>query len=116
MKKIEAFIRPDKLEDVKAAVTKLNLNGMSISQVMGCGTQKGWKEFIRGTEIEVNFLQKIKLEIVVLDDQVEQTIQSIIDVSDTGEFGDGKIFIYDVVDAVRVRTKERGEGAIKNKS
>ena len=116
MKKIEAFIRPDKLEDVKAAVTKLNLNGMSFSQVMGCGTQKGWKEFIRGTEIEVNFLQKIKLEIVVLDDQVEQTIQSIIDVSDTGEFGDGKIFIYDVVDAVRVRTKERGEGAIKNKS
>ena len=113
MKKIEAYIRPEKLEDIKAALAKYHLNGMSISQVMGCGNQKGWKKFVRGTEVDINFLQKIKLEMVVLDEQVEEIIDGIISVSATGEFGDGKIFIYDVCDAIRVRTRERGEAAIK---
>lgn len=113
MKKIEAYIRPEKLEEIKEIMDKYHLNGMSIMQVMGCGNQKGWKEFVRGTEIDYNFLQKIKIEIVVLEEQAEEVIQSIIDISYTGEFGDGKIFVYDVCDAVRIRTKERGDGAIK---
>lgn len=113
MKKIEAFIRPEKLEDIKEILGKFNLNGLSIMQVMGCGSQKGWKKFVRGTEVDYNFLQKIKLEMVVLDEQVEDVVQGIIDISSTGEFGDGKIFIYDVSDAIRIRTKEHGEAAIK---
>ena len=113
MKKIEAFIRPEKLEDIKEILGRFNLNGLSIMQVMGCGSQKGWKKFVRGNEVDYNFLQKIKLEMVVLDEQVEDVVQGIIEISATGEFGDGKIFIYDVSDAIRVRTKERGEAAIK---
>ena len=113
MKKIEAFIRPEKLEDIKEILGKFNLNGLSIMQVMGCGSQKGWRKFVRGTEVDYNFLQKIKLEMVVLDEQVEDVVQGIVEISSTGEFGDGKIFIYDVSDAIRIRTKERGEAAIK---
>ncbi len=113
MKKIEAFIRPEKLEDTKEILAKFNLNGLSIMQVMGCGSQKGWKKFVRGTEVDYNFLQKIKIEMVVLDEQVEDVVQGIIEIASTGEFGDGKIFIYDVNDAIRVRTKERGDAAIK---
>ena len=113
MKKIEAFIRPEKLEDIKEILGKFNLNGLSIMQVMGCGSQKGWKKFVRGNEVDYNFLQKIKLEMVVLDEQVEDVVQGIIEISSTGEFGDGKIFIYDVNDAIRVRTKERGDAANK---
>ncbi len=113
MKKIEAYIRPEKLEEIKSVLEKYNLNGMSIIQIMGCGNQKGWKEYVRGLEVDYNFLQKIKIELVVLDEQVEKVIESIIDVSSTGEYGDGKIFVYDVNDAIRVRTKERGEAAIK---
>ena len=86
---------------------------MSITQIMGCGNQKGWKEYVRGTEVDFNFLKKIKIELVVLDEQVESVVQNIIDQSYTGDFGDGKIFIYDVNDAIRVRTKERGEAALK---
>jgi nitrogen regulatory protein P-II 1 len=113
LKKIEAYIRPEKLEVIKDVLEKCHLNGMSITQIMGCGNQKGWKEFVRGTEVDYNFLQKIKIETVVLDEQVEEVVQSIIDEANTGEFGDGKIFIYDLDDAVRVRTKERGDAAIK---
>jgi nitrogen regulatory protein P-II 1 len=113
MKKIEAYIRPEKLEEIKVVLQKYNLNGMSIMQIMGCGNQKGWKEYVRGTEVDYNFLQKIKIELVVLDEQVDNVVDSIVKVSYTGDFGDGKIFIYDVHDAVRVRTKERGEAAIK---
>ena len=113
MKKIEAYIRPEKLEDVKEVLSKYGVNGLSIMQVMGCGNQKGWKKFVRGAEIDYNFLQKIKLEMIVLDEQVDNVVQGIVDITSTGEFGDGKIFIYDVNDAVRVRTMERGESAIR---
>lgn len=113
MKKIEAYIRPEKLEDIKAVAEKCHLNGMSITQIMGCGNQKGWKEYVRGQEVEFNFLQKIKIELVVLDEQLEKVVQCITETVYTGEFGDGKIFIYDVQDAIRVRTKERGDAAIK---
>jgi nitrogen regulatory protein P-II 1 len=113
MKKIEAYIRPERIEDVKEVMDTLHLNGLSISQVMGCGNQKGWKEFVRGTEIDYNFLPKIKIEMVVMDDQVEAVVDGIIEKVYTGEFGDGKIFISDVKDAIRIRTKERGDAAIK---
>lgn len=113
MKKIEAYIRPEKLEDIKEILGKYNLNGLSIMQVMGCGNQKGWKKIVRGNEVDYNFLQKIRIEMIVLDEQVEAVVQGIIETANTGEFGDGKVFIYDVDDAVRIRTRERGEAAVK---
>ena len=113
MKKIDAFIRPEKLEDIRAGLGAMNLNGLSISQIMGFGKQKGWKEFVRGTEVDYNFLPKIKMEIVVNDDQVEDVINKICKLAYTGEPGDGKIFVIDVIDAVRIRTKDRGPEAIK---
>ncbi len=113
MKKIDAFLRPEKLEDLKDKLDKLDINGLSISQVMGCGQQKGWKEYVRGTEVDYNFLPKIKLEIFVLDEQVEDLINKICDIAYTGEVGDGKIFISEVSDTVRIRTRERGLDAIR---
>jgi len=113
MKKIEAFIRPEKLEEIKEVLKTLNLNGLSISQIMGCGNQKGWKEFVRGSEVDVNFLPKIKVELVVLEEQVEAVLAKIAATAKTGEVGDGKIFISDITDALRIRTNERGENAIK---
>lgn len=114
MKKIEAFIRPEKLEDIKEMLNKLDLNGMSISQVMGCGNQKGWKEFIRGAEVDVNFLPKIKIEIVVPDEQVDAVLSHITETARTGDAGDGKIFVFDITQAVRIRTGERGADAIQH--
>ncbi|NLI92745.1 MAG: P-II family nitrogen regulator [Peptococcaceae bacterium] len=113
MKKIEAFIRPEKLEDIKAVLKSQNLNGLSISQIMGCGNQKGWKEYVRGSEVDVNFLPKIKIELVVETNQVEAIIEKIALAAKTGEVGDGKIFISDITDALRIRTNERGVDAIK---
>lgn len=113
MKKIEAFIRPEKLEEIKEVMDKMNLNGLSIMQVMGCGNQKGWTEFVRGAEVDYNFLTKIKIETVVPDDQAEEVIACIIEKAHTGEYGDGKIFISDIQEAIRIRTGERGEKAVK---
>ncbi|SHH61218.1 nitrogen regulatory protein P-II family [Sporobacter termitidis DSM 10068] len=112
MKKIEAFIRPEKLGDIKEILNQLNINGLSISQIMGAGNQKGWKEFVRGAEVEYNFLPKLKLEIVVLDNQVETVIDKICEKAYTGDVGDGKIFVSDIIDAVRIRTRERGDTAV----
>jgi nitrogen regulatory protein P-II 1 len=113
MKKIEAYIRPEKLEEVKGQLDQLKLNGLTINEVMGCGKQKGWKEFVRGTEVDYNFLPKIKLEMVIPDDQVEDVISKICDMAYTGEVGDGKIFVSDILDAVRIRTRERGLDAVR---
>lgn len=113
MKKIEAYIRPEKLEDIKEIMDKLKLNGLSIMQVMGCGNQKGWTEFVRGMEVDYNFLTKIKIETIVPDSQAEAVVAGIMEKARTGEYGDGKIFISDVQDAVRIRTGERGNDAIK---
>lgn len=113
MKKIEAYIRPEKLEDIKEILSSLRLNGLSISEIMGCGNQMGWKEIVRGAEVDYNFLPKIKIDLVVDDDQAEEVIARISDTAKTGEVGDGKIFISDVQDAVRIRTGERGLKAIK---
>jgi nitrogen regulatory protein P-II 1 len=113
MKKIEAYIRPEKLEEIKEVMDKLNLNGMSVMQVMGCGNQKGWTEFVRGVEVDYNFLTKIKIETVVSDEQVDAVVDCIVEKAYTGEFGDGKIFISEVQDAIRIRTGERGVAAVK---
>ncbi|WP_077613184.1 P-II family nitrogen regulator [Clostridium sp. Marseille-P2415] len=113
MKKIEAYIRPEKLEEIKEIMDKMKLNGLSIMQVMGCGNQKGWTEFVRGTEVDYNFLTKIKIETVVPDDQAESIISCIAEAAYTGEYGDGKVFISDIQDAIRIRTRERGTDAIK---
>jgi nitrogen regulatory protein P-II 1 len=112
MKKIEAFIRPEKIEEIKDVLNTLNLKGLSISQVMGCGNQKGWKGYVRGTEVEVNFLPKIKIETVVHDEQVDNVIDIISRLARTGDTGDGKIFVSDIIEAVRIRTGERGEKAL----
>jgi nitrogen regulatory protein P-II 1 len=112
MKKIEAIIQPERLEDVKEAFAKIHISGITMTQIVGFGRQKGWKEIYRGTTIELNFLPKIKIEIVVGDEHVESVVDAIIQATRTGEFGDGKIFIYNVEDAVRIRTGERGESAL----
>jgi len=112
MKKIEAIIRPSKLEETKDALLLIDIDGITISQVMGCGKQKGWKEYYRGTEITLNVLQKIKLEIVVCDKKVDKVVETIIAISRSGEVGDGKIFISDISNAIRIRTGEEGEKAI----
>ncbi|QEY35544.1 P-II family nitrogen regulator [Caproiciproducens galactitolivorans] len=113
MKKVEAFIRPEKLEDIKDVLNALKLNGLSVSQIMGCGKQKGWNEYVRGSEVDINFIQKIKIELIIQDDQLEEVVDKITENAQTGDVGDGKIFISDVADAVRIRTGERGIAALK---
>lgn len=112
MKKIEAIIRPSRMEEVKDALNKIDINGITISQVMGCGRQKGLTEVYRGTQIDINVLPKVKFEIVVDDDVVEKVISAIVEAARLGEIGDGKIFVYAVEDAIRIRTGERGIGAL----
>ena len=112
MKRIEAIIRPSKIEDIKEALKNTNINGVTISQVMGCGQQRGWKEYHRGTEITTNVLPKIEVKIAVEDDKVEDVIQLIKVIARTGEVGDGKIFVVDIVECVRIRTGERGSSAL----
>lgn len=112
MKKIEAVIRPSRLEEVKDALNKIDICGITISQVMGCGRQKGFTEVYRGTEIVINILPKIKIETVVHDEIAEKVIDTIISAARLGEVGDGKIFVYAVEDAIRIRTGERGDGAL----
>ncbi|MGO0123099.1 P-II family nitrogen regulator [Desulfothermobacter acidiphilus] len=112
MKKIEAIIRPEKLEAVKDSLGKFGIHGMTVYQVMGCGTQRGWTEVYRGREYSINLLPKVKVEIAVPDHQVEEVVKLILEVARTGEIGDGKIFVSNLEDAVRVRTGERGEKAL----
>jgi nitrogen regulatory protein P-II 1 len=112
MKKIEAIIRPSRLEEVKEALKALDLGGITISQVMGCGRQKGYTEVYRGTQIDINILQKIKVEIVVPDNCEAVVVDTIIAAARQDEIGDGKIFIYDVREAIRIRTGERGSIAL----
>ena len=112
MKKIEAIVRPEKLEPLKDALFKEKIKGMTISQVQGCGNQLGFKEFYRGSEVLINMLSKIKFEIVVDSKQVDEIIDVIVNVSQTGEPGDGKIFVTSLDDIVRIRTNERVVAAI----
>lgn len=112
MKKIEAIVRPSKLEPLKDALMHLDLKGMTVSEVRGCGNQHGWKEYYRGSEVAVNMLPKVKFELVVTDEMVKDTIDTIIETAKTGEVGDGKIFVYPIEDVIRIRTGESGYVAV----
>jgi nitrogen regulatory protein P-II 1 len=112
MKKIEAIIRPHKMDDVREALHDAGILGMTITEVKGIGRQKGHTETYRGSEYEINFVPKIKLDIVVPDNLLQKVVSTIISASKTGEVGDGKIFISTIDDAIRVRTEEAGESAL----
>ena len=112
MKKIEAIIKPFKLDDVKAAVHELGIQGLTVTEVQGFGRQKGHTEVYRGAEYVVDFLPKLKLEIVVADEQCEAVVDAIVSVASTGKIGDGKIFVTSVENVVRIRTGETGEAAL----
>jgi nitrogen regulatory protein P-II 1 len=112
MKKIEAIIKPFKLEEVKDALSELGIEGMTVTEVKGFGRQKGHTEIYRGSEYTVDFLPKIKLEVVLADTLLDPAIKAIINSAKTGKIGDGKIFILDVDEAIRIRTEETGEKAV----
>ncbi len=112
MKKIEAIIKPFKLEEVKEALADLGIHGMTVMEVKGFGRQKGHTEIYRGSEYTVDFLPKVKLEIVVDDSEVEQIVEAIVNTASTNKIGDGKVFVSTISDAIRIRTGERGSAAI----
>ena len=112
MKKIEAIIKPFKLEEVKDALSEIGVEGMTVTEVKGFGRQKGHTEIYRGSEYTVDFLPKIKLEIITPDDRTEAAIGSIMKAAKTGKIGDGKIFVTPINEAIRIRTEERGEKAL----
>jgi len=112
MKKIECIIRPSKLDDVKDALDEAGIKGLTVTNVMGCGLQRGVKEYYRGSSYTVNLIPKIRIEVVLVDNVLEKAISIITSTARTGELGDGKIFIYDVTDAIRIRTGESGENAL----
>ena len=112
MKKLECIIRTHKLEEVREALEKVDIHGMTVTEVRGFGRQKGHTEHYRGVEYKAEFQPKLKLEILLRDDQVAETIKAVQDVAKTGKFGDGKIFVTDVHDVLRIRTGEHGEQAL----
>ena len=112
MKKVEAIIKPFKLEEVKDALGDAGIEGMTVTEVKGFGRQKGHTEIYRGSEYTVDFLPKIKLELVLADDRVETAVAAIIKSAKTGKIGDGKIFVSPVDQAIRIRTEEKGEQAV----
>lgn len=112
MKKIEAIIRPHKLDDVKNALEQVGLHGMTVTEVRGFGRQKGHTELYRGREYSVQFQAKVKIEVMVPSSLAEQVVEAIRNASQTGQVGDGKIFIYNIDDVLRIRTGERGEAAL----
>jgi nitrogen regulatory protein P-II 1 len=112
MKKLEAIIKPFKLNDVKDSLTKLGIQGMTVTEVKGFGRQRGHKEIYRGAEYQIDFVPKIKIEIVVADSLVSDTVKMILEKARTGDIGDGKIFVYPMEEAIRIRTGESGNDAI----
>jgi len=112
MKKVEAIVKPFKLEEIKEALSAVGIQGLTVSEVKGFGRQKGHKELYRGAEYVVEFLPKVKLEVVVPDDKLQSVLDAIMKAASTGRIGDGKIFVSPVEDAVRIRTGESGEVAI----
>jgi nitrogen regulatory protein PII len=112
MKKIEAIIKPFKLEEVKDALAEVGIEGMTVCEVKGFGRQKGHTEIYRGSEYTVDFLPKIKVEIVVPDNRADAAVEAIVKAAKTGKIGDGKIFVTPIAEAVRIRTEEKGENAI----
>ena len=112
MKKIEAFIKPFKLDEVKSALAAVNIKGMSVSEVRGFGRQRGHSEMYRGSEYKVDFMPKIKIELVVNDEDLERSVDAILQGARTGQVGDGKIFISEISEAIRIRTGETGDNAL----
>ncbi|MBI5118953.1 P-II family nitrogen regulator [Candidatus Poribacteria bacterium] len=112
MKKVEAVIKPFKLEEVKEALSNVGIKGMTVIEVKGFGRQKGHKELYRGAEYEIEFLPKVKIEVVVPDSEIENVIEAIVSSARTGRLGDGKVFVTPVEEVIRIRTGERGEEAI----
>jgi len=112
MVKLECILRPEKFEPVREALSKFGIKGMTVTQVMGCGLQKGHTQFYRGTELSVSLLPKMKLEIVTTDDRVDEIVKIIRSVGVTGNIGDGKIFVAPINDAIRMRTGETGDNAL----
>src|SRR5438132_580992 len=112
MKKIEAIIKPFKLEEVKDALAEIGIEGMTVSEVKGFGRQKGHTEIYRGSEYTVDFLPKIKLELVLADNRVEGAVAAIVKAAKTGKIGDGKVFVTKVDEAIRIRTEEKGDHAV----
>lgn len=112
MKKIEAIIQPFKLEDVKEALKSIGIDGMTITEVRGHGRQKGHKEVYRGQEYNVDLLPKVKIEMVVGDDRCDEVLSALTTAARTGKIGDGKIFVFEVAEAIRIRNDDRGEAAL----
>ncbi len=112
MKKIEAIIKPFKLEEVKDALSDVGIEGMTVTEVKGFGRQKGHTEIYRGSEYTVDFLPKIKIELVMADASLDTAIKAIVGAAKTGKIGDGKVFVYNVEEVVRIRTEEKGELAV----
>jgi nitrogen regulatory protein P-II 1 len=113
MVKVEAIIRPQKLDDVKAALDEIGIAGITVTEVHGSGKQKGYTQTYRGAEYTINLLQKVKIEVVVPENLLEQVVEVVQEAARTGEIGDGKIFVIPVADAIRIRTGERGDSAVK---
>ena len=112
MKKIEAIIKPFKMEDVKEALAEIGIEGMTVCEVKGFGRQKGHTEIYRGSEYTVDFLPKVKFEIVLADDRVQKAVDTIVQSAKTGKIGDGKVFVLPIEEAIRIRTEEHGDTAI----
>jgi len=112
MKKIEAIVKPFKLEEVKDALSGVGIEGMTVTEVKGFGRQKGHTEIYRGSEYSVDFLPKLKLEIVISDSSVDAAVEAIVKAAKTGKIGDGKVFVSSIDDAIRIRTEEKGEHAV----
>ena len=112
MKKIEAIIKPFKMEDVKEALAEIGIEGMTVTEVKGFGRQKGHTEIYRGSEYTVDFLPKVKFELVLADDRVAKAVDAIVGAAKTGKIGDGKVFVMPIEDSIRIRTEERGEAAV----
>ncbi len=112
MKKVEAIVRPSKLEELKDALIESKISGITITQVLGCGQQMGWTENYRSSKVLINVLPKVQIKIIVNDDKVDEIVDLIVSVARTNEVGDGKIFVTDIDDCIRIRTGERGENAI----
>ncbi|HEX8856074.1 MAG TPA: P-II family nitrogen regulator [Thermoleophilaceae bacterium] len=116
MKKIEAIIRPERLQEVQDALDELGVSGLTVSEVMGCGRQKGYTEQYRGTRANISLLPKVKVESVVPDDVADRAVEAIVGGARTGEIGDGRVFVYPVEQSVRIRTDERGEDSVRHEA
>src|SRR3954464_4315557 len=116
MKKIEAIIRPERLQEVQDALDELGVSGLTVSEVMGCGRQKGYTEQYRGTRANISLLPKLKLESVVPDELADRAVEAIVGGAKTGEIGDGRVFVYPVEQSIRIRTGESGEDSVRHEA